>query len=153
MRFLNWPLFILLLTFTGLAHADYGCHFVINSRLATSLDGPGKKLSFRFTAKQDMGLIGLSFYCEQAQEPPEYKVSLQEDVKGLPSGSILESSSVTPKENCWVTIPINNLPLLAGKIYHMVIEQDITRGGQHPVGIIDSRHFVLHGLRRPSQRF
>jgi hypothetical protein len=126
----------------GSIHADYGCHFIMDSLLQTALDSPGKKISFRFTCRQDMNLIGASFYCAQSTNSPAYKVSLQEDMGGVPSSVPLETSSVTPKGGCWATLPINNLPLLSGKTYHLVIEQDVTRGGQHPVGIIDLGHFA-----------
>lgn len=140
MNLLKWliPLFLM----SSLAHADFGCHFILNSRLSIPLDNAAKKIAFRFTCRQDMGLIGVSFYCEQSKNPPEYKVSLQEDEKGSPSGKPLESSSVTPKGGCWATVPINNLSLLAGKVYHIVLEQDVTRGGMHPVGVIDAQHFA-----------
>lgn len=141
MKFLKWTFAIFLFS-AGFAHADYGCHFIFNSRLATSLDGAEKKIAFRFTCRQDMSLIGISFYCENAKNPPGYKLSLQEDKNGFPSSTPLESSSITPKGGCWNTALINNLPLLPGKVYHVVIEQDVTRGGQHPVGIIDNNHFA-----------
>ena len=124
------------------AYADYGCHFLLNSRIAFPLNDGTKKISFRFTCRQDMSLIGVSFYCEQSENPPGYKVSLEEDNRGFPSNKVLESSSVTPKGSCWATVPFNNLPLLSGKVYHIVLEQDKTRGGQHPVGVIDGHHFA-----------
>lgn len=140
MKKLKWlaPLFFI----GSFAHADFGCHFILNSRLAFPLDSGTKKISFRFTCRQDMSLIGVSFYCEKSQTPPEYKVELVEDEKGLPAKTPLESSSVTPKGNSWITVPINNLPLRAGRVYYIVLEQDVTRGGQHPVGVIDARHFA-----------
>jgi hypothetical protein len=141
MKSLKWT-FLLTFFLSGLAYADYGCHFVLNSRLETPLNAAGKKIAIRFTSRQDMSLIGVSFYCEQAVIPPAYQVELREDIKGMPSTAILESASVTPKGGCWNTVPFNNLPLFPGKVYHIVIEQDATRGGQHLVGIIDSQHFA-----------
>lgn len=134
--------FFLALFACSAAYADYGCHFFLNSRVSFPLDDGTKKISFRFTCRQDMSLIGVSFFCGQSENPPEYKVSLQDDSKGFPSDKVLESSSVTPKAGCWATVPFNNLPLLVGKVYHIVLEQDKTRGGQHPVGVIDPRHFA-----------
>ncbi|HTC21470.1 MAG TPA: hypothetical protein VK859_11520 [bacterium] len=124
------------------AYADYGCHFTMGSRLSTPLNREDIKISFRFTCQQAMDLIAVSFYCEQAQKPPAYKISLQEDQDGLPLPQALETSTVTPKGGCWITVPINNLSLLSGKVYHLVIEQDSMRGGQHKVGIIDGKHFA-----------
>jgi hypothetical protein len=124
------------------AHGDYGCHFTMGARLFTPLNSEDKKISFRFTCQESMNLIAVSFYCEQAQKPPAYKVSLQEDQGGLPLGQPLETASVTPKGGCWVTVPINNLSLLSGKVYHLVLEQDEMRGGNHKVGMIDDSHFA-----------
>jgi hypothetical protein len=124
------------------SYGDYGCHFTMGSRLSTPLNTGDKKISFRFTCQQAMNLIAVSFYCEQAQKPPAYKISLQEDQDGLPLSKPLETSSITPKGNCWITVPINNLSLLSGKVYHLVIEQDATRGGEHKVGLIDDSHFA-----------
>ncbi len=126
----------------SLTYGDYGCHFTMGSRLFTPLNTEDKKISFRFTAQEAMNLIAVSFYCEKTQKPPAYKISLQEDKNGLPDLKPLETSSVTPKGGCWITVPINDLTLLSGKVYHLVIEQDATRGGQHKVGIIDDNHFA-----------
>ncbi len=125
-----------------LSFGDYGCHFTMGSRLFMPLNRGDKKISFRFTCRQAMNLIAVSFYCEQAQKPPAYKISLQGDQNGLPDSQPLETSSVTPKGDCWITVPINNLSLLSGKVYHLVVEQDAMRGGQHKVGLIDENHFA-----------
>lgn len=136
------PFFFSLFFAASLSQADYGCHFLLGSRLDRALDGPDKKISFRFTCGGDMNLIAVSFYCGQAQAPPSYELSLQEDEKGSPSGKPLGACDVTPKGGCWITVPLNNLSLLAGKVYHLVLEQDKMRGGQHPVGVIGPGHFA-----------
>jgi len=136
---------ILLISLIGLGsrtYADYGCHFIVNSRLATIIDSPEKKLSFRFTCQEDMNVIALSLFCQEAQAPPAYQISIQEDENGKPSSKPLETSSVTPKGGGWVTIPIDEVPLFGGKIYHLVVEQDVMRGGQHPVGVIGPNNFA-----------
>lgn len=136
---------IILLSLTALsspALADFGCHFVVNSRLSTAIDGPGKKLAFRFTCQEDMNVIALSLYCAETKTPPAYLVSLQEDEGGKPSGHPLEASSVTPHPDGWVTIPLNETSLVGGKVYDLVVEQDTLRGGDHPVGIIGKDNFA-----------
>ncbi len=143
----------LLLGTSSFAYGDFGCHFVVNFRQATAIDGIQKKLSFRFTCQEDMNVIALSLYCEEAQIPPAYQISLREDEKGKPSSSFLESSSVTPKGSGWVTLPINEVPLLAGKVYHMVIEQDVNRGGDHPVGVIGTNNFAAFSYTDPLNNF
>ncbi len=126
----------------NLVLADFGCHFILNNRLASALDEPQKKISFRFTCRQDMSLIGISFFCEETKIPPGYKISIQDDEHGLPSSKPLEFSSITPRGGCWNTCLINNQVIFPGKVYHIVIEHDANRGGQHPVGIIDAKHFA-----------
>ena len=136
---------LILLGFFGaasLTYGDYGCHFTMAARLFTPLNAGDKKISFRFTCHEAMNLIAVSFYCEEAQKSPAYRVSLLADKSGLPDSQPLETSSVTPKGGCWITVPINNLSLISGRVYHIVIEQDAMRGGQHNVGLIDESHFA-----------
>jgi hypothetical protein len=89
-----------------------------------------------------MNLIAVSFYCEEAQKPPAYLVSVREDAGGLPADTVLTSAFVVPKGQSWVTVPVSDLPLRAGKVYHLVLEQDINRGSIHPVGIIGPHNFA-----------
>ncbi len=133
---------LFLLLVVNIAHADYGCHFVMDKLLSQALDGPNIKISIRFTCREDMNLIGVSFFCSTAQKSPSYLVSIREDKEGLPSPDVLTSNSITPKGNSWITLPIDNLPLQAGKVYHMVMEQDAFRGGMHKVGLIGPDHFA-----------
>jgi len=114
----------------------------MTSRMANNLNGSDQKISFRFTCHQDMSLIGISFFCEEVKNPPGYKISLQEDKNGIPSSVPLESSSITPRGGCWNSAFINNLSIFSGKVYHVVVEHDAFRGGQHPVGIIDAGHYA-----------
>ena len=131
----------LFLAFSPL-HADYGVHYVSGRILESPLDEGGKKISIRFTCQKDMGLISVSYYCGRSQSPPSYKVSIQEDEDGVPSGTPLAEAAATPKGGCWMTVPIDSLSLMKGKVYHLVIEQDAYRGGQHTVGVIDAAHFA-----------
>ncbi len=120
--------------------ADYGCRFLMNSRLSTTLDSSDQKIAFRFTSRQDANVIALSFFCQTAQNPPAYLISLQEDKNGTPSGVPLGTASVVPQPASWITVPLNNISLNQGKIYHLVIEHNVTRGGFHPVGVIGPNH-------------
>ena len=123
-------------------YADFGCHFIVNSRLATPLDGGQKKLSFRFTCLEDMTLVAASLYCEEAQDPPGYLISVYSDDNGIPSAEPLGSSSMVPQRKSWFTVPFSNVPLFGGRVYHLVVEQDKNRGGMHPVGIIGPQNFA-----------
>lgn len=138
----NFALSLALFLAISSAYADYGVHYVGGRILESPLDEGGKKISFRFTCQKDMDLIAVSYDCGRAQNPPSYKVSLHEDQDGFPSTQVLEESCATPKGGCWMTLPFNHLSLVKDKVYHLVIEQDAFRGGEHPVGVIDSGHFA-----------
>jgi hypothetical protein len=122
------------------AYGDFGCHFIVDSRLTYSLDAPQKKLSFRFTCQQDIGLMAASVYCEKALNSPAYLLSIREDVGGMPSTEILGETSIIPKTGTWATLPMPNVSLSAGKVYHLVLEWDSNRGGVHQVGVIGPRN-------------
>jgi hypothetical protein len=116
--------------------ADFGNRFVAHHRLSTVLDSSDKKISYRFTCQEDMDLAAASVFCLKAENPPAYLLSLQADDQGRPSGTALASSHFIPRPQSWVTLPLSRVPLLKGKVYHLVVEQDALRGGGHPVGVI-----------------
>ncbi len=134
--------FHLFLLSVTLAHADFGCHFIINKIVQQALDNPETKISFRFTCREDMDLIGVSFCVGDARKPPSYLVTIHEDSKGFPVSQALTSAAITPKAHSWASLPMDNLPLQGGRVYHLVIEQDSLRGGMHPVGIIGPDHYA-----------
>ena len=138
MRLMKTVLFCLVLTqiTISLAWADFGNWFVVNQRLSTTLDSSEKKLSYRFTCQADMNVTAAAVYCVDADKPPAYIVGLQEDNDGIPSGVYLTFSSYIPRPQSWSAIPLDSVPLTKGKVYHLVVEQDIKRGGDHPVGKI-----------------
>ncbi|MGH7740141.1 MAG: hypothetical protein ACREL1_08350, partial [bacterium] len=126
--------------------ADYGTRFIVNSRMAFQINRSDEKIAFRFTSRQDADVIGLSVFCQETQNPPAYLISLQEDKNGIPSGVVLGESSVVPKPQSWETVPVENIGLIQGKIYDLVIQQDAMRGGFHPVGVIDATHQASFGF-------
>ncbi len=121
---------------TPLAWSDFGNWFVVNKRLSTTLDSSDKKISYRFTCQADMNVTAVAVYCMDATKPPAYIVGLQEDNNGIPSGEFLTYSSYIPLPQSWCTIPLDSIPLIKDKVYHLVVEQDVKRGGDHPVGTI-----------------
>lgn len=127
-------------------HGDFGCHFVVNKRLAYTIDSPDKKISFRVTCNEDMGVVAASVYCEKAIDPPSYLLSIREDVNGKPSTVVLGEASILPQSGTWATLPIRNVPMVAGKIYHLVLEWDSNRGGIHPVGVIGPQNKASFGF-------
>jgi prepilin-type processing-associated H-X9-DG protein len=134
--------FFITLLITTTVQADFGNWFVANKRLSNPLNTSDKKLSYRFTCQDDMNITAASVYCIEASHPPAYLVSLQEDEQGLPSGQPLTSSSYIPLSQNWSTIPLDSFPLIKGKVYHLVLEQDINRGGDHPVGLIGPSNYA-----------
>jgi len=133
---------ILFFFFAPLGAAEFGNCFVATKRLSTSLDTSKKKLSYRFTCQEDMDLSAAAIYCLKAENPPSYLISVQKDEQGFPSGTPLSTSHFVPLQKSWSTIPLASVPLLKGKIYHLVLEQDILRGGGHPVGRCDASHYA-----------
>ncbi|HEY5039122.1 MAG TPA: hypothetical protein VIJ93_08640 [bacterium] len=143
MKRLTRPFFILFFLFTvQILNADYGSRFLVNARIATALDETQKKISYRVTCQEDMNVIAISFFCEEAIHPPAYLASVQEDANGKPSSRSLGSVSVVPRGKGWITLPVNELQLFKGTVYHLVLEQDTNRGGRHSVGIIGPRNYA-----------
>lgn len=130
------------LFFVPLTWADFGNWFIANKRLSTPLDSSDKKISYRFTCLEDMNLSLAAVYCLESSNSPAYLVSIQEDQNGNPSGFPLAFSSYIPRAASWSTIPLNQVALAKGKVYHLVVEQDRMRGGEHPVGIIGPANYA-----------
>jgi hypothetical protein len=144
MQYVKNLLFCLVIIQMGssMAWCDFGNWFVVNKRLSTTLDSSDKKLSYRFTCQTDMNVAAAAIYCMNANEPPAYLVSLQDDNNGIPSGLSLTSSSYIPRAESWCTVPLDSVPLIKGKVYDLVVEQDIKRGGDHPVGTIGPNNWA-----------
>lgn len=143
MRFLKFPLFVALLFAAAVpAFCDFGNRFVANRRISTALDSSDKKISYRFTCQDDMDLSAASVFCVEVQNPPAYLLSLEADDQGHPSGIPMASSHFIPRAQSWTTVPLSRVPLLKGKVYHLVVEQDTLRGGGHPVGVIGPSNYA-----------
>lgn len=136
------PFFILALAVASGALADFDNWFVANQRLSSPLNSPDQKLSFRFTCQHDIDLTAVAVYCADAIAPPAYLVSVQADNAGVPSGAPLAVVSYIPAAKSWSTLPIPSVLLTQGKVYHLVIEDDVKRGGSHPVGVIGPANYA-----------
>lgn len=143
MRFLKLLVFsVTLLGGTLPVLADFGNRFAANQRFSIALNAPGKKISYRFTCQEGMDLAAAAVFCTQAENPPAYLISLQADEHGHPSGTPLASSHFVPRPESWTTVPLSHVPLIEGKVYHLVVEQDALRGGGHPVGMIGPANYA-----------
>jgi len=127
---------------SAFAHAEFGNRFIANKRLSVSIDSSIQKMSFRFTCQDDITVTAASVYCAETLHAPAYLVSLQDDVNGQPSGTALASYSIVPKVQSWNTVPLNAVPLAKGRVYHLVVEPDMLRGGGHPVAVIGHNNYA-----------
>ncbi len=156
MKFQYWILYVFFLLLIGQARmvrADFGCRFVVQTRQAVKLDVKDKKVSFRVTCREDMDLLAVSLYCEKSKNSPAYLVEVFADQRGIPTTECLGKGSVTPRGGDWFTVPMDHLPLSAGKTYHLVVEQDVNRGGIHTVGVIDAEHYASFAYTTPRNGF
>ncbi len=128
--------------FCPLSHAEFGNRFIANKRLATPLQNSEQKLSYRFTCQADMTANAAAVFCVESIHAPAYLISLQEDKDGEPSGTPLTAYSFVPKSQTWTTIPLDPFPLVKGKVYHLVLEPDMLRGGGHPVAVIGVSNYA-----------
>jgi hypothetical protein len=142
MKPLKVLILISIIAISTAAHADFGNWFVANKRISTSLDSSEKKISYRFTCQENMDLIAASVYCFEAAAPPGYRISLQDNNAGQPSGIPLAFSTYIPLPQSWSTIPLQSVPMVKGKIYHLVLEHDAKRGGDHTVGLIGLSNYA-----------
>src|SRR6185369_9652645 len=83
------------------ARADFGNRFIVERRNSVPLDKTSQKISYRFTCQEDMTTQAAAVFCVEALDPPAYRLSLQADEKGLPSGIPLASCSYVPKAQRW----------------------------------------------------
>jgi len=144
---------LLFTCFPQVSLGDYGPTFFADKKVSLPLDGPTQKLSIRFTCRQDMGLIGASLFCEKSVQAPSYLGEIYPDVKGKPGPQPLETVSFVPRPGGWVTLPMNNIPLYEGRVYHLVIGWDAFRGGQHhKIGKIGTGNFASFSATSPPMR-
>lgn len=136
------PLLSSLLCFFApfLLWADFGVHSIQDSYLSVDLNDPSVQVSFRFTCGQDMDLVGASFFCGDVKGSPSLELSLHEDRNGRPNENDLGNNRIVPKTSSWNTVPLDHIPLIAGRTYHLVLRPDRMRGGHHPVSPVDTDH-------------
>jgi hypothetical protein len=148
----SFVLFFSAFLLTQTLFADYGPSFIADKKSLHPLDGPGQKLSMKFSCRQDMNVLGVSVHCDKTVDPPAYLVGLHPDEKGLPSSKALGSFSFIPRADGWNTLPLNNIPLKEGRTYHLVLEWDAHRGGHHhKVGRIGPTHYAAFSSTDPWQ--
>jgi hypothetical protein len=124
------------------SRADFGFDFVGNRRVPLTLDSPEARLSLRFTCRQDIALYAASVFCLEAKQSPGYRLILEADAHGQPSGITLSCSSFVPAGKTWATLPMDGVSLRKGSVYHLVLQADINRGGIHKIQSCDKDHWA-----------
>jgi acylphosphatase len=92
------------------------------------------KLAIRFTAIKGKTVSKVYLYCEEISNPPIYRMGLQGEVDGKPSGVWLGYGDFTPVSG-YNTVNLNvNVNLEESKHYYLVVE--------YLSGIIDATHYA-----------
>ena len=90
------------------------------------LDSQAKKSAARFTAQHSKTVVSVSInYAYPAGTPPTYKVGIQADNNGDPTGTYLGYGTFQKSDGDWVSITLNpSVSLTKGEVYHIVMEWD-----------------------------
>jgi hypothetical protein len=106
----------------------YGLNLKLIGSRHWALDDANKKASLRFTAKEAKKVTAIHIEIWSARSSPTYRVGLQEDVNGKPSGMWLTSATFKPSDvdptGSWYVVPVTPLLLEEGKVYHIVVQYE-----------------------------
>jgi len=119
-----------------LTSSIYGINPMNNNRIKTSL---------RFSAQANKQVQRVGIYLQTVRNSPTYRIGLQADSTGNPSGTWLGATrrgygSFRPTTTGWQTINLTEaVPLTAGTVYHLVIEyQSGSIGGSRYIDLRSS---------------
>jgi hypothetical protein len=108
---------------------NVGCLTPVESTSSITLDGSGEKLAFRFTAQSSKSVNKVHIYINSITgTSPTYRVGLQGDSSGEPSGTWLGATNqayqdMTPSASGWITLTLNETAsLTSGTVYHIVVQ-------------------------------
>ncbi|MEM2674848.1 MAG: hypothetical protein QXW77_04365, partial [Candidatus Hadarchaeales archaeon] len=99
-----------------------GNQFASHAYTSYTLDSTSENLSFRFDASESKTVENLLLYVSGLTGTPSYRIGIQADSSGLPSGSFLSYADVTPAATGWLQADIPNLSLSGGNTYHICIQ-------------------------------
>lgn len=118
----------------------WGNKYASNGYSYVKLDASGKKYSARFTAQENKTVNSVRFRTFINASPPTYRVGLQADSGGVPSGTFLGSGTITPSSTAnWFDVILDvPVTLIVGNVYHMVIQYET--GAIGPVKYIQVVH-------------
>lgn len=86
------------------------------------LDDANKTISYRFLAEEAKSVVKIRQYFSAVLAPPTYRIGLQADDGGEPSGTFLGSADFTPSAGFNVITLGTAVTLTLGSIYHVAIE-------------------------------
>ncbi len=111
----------------------YGNSFIINTpTILYRLSSATRKASMRFTAQKSGSVNQVRAYISRANNSGNitYRYGLQADSGNQPSGTWLAFGTARTSATGWLTVNLSSAaPLVAGQIYHLVVEFD---SGQQP---------------------
>lgn len=106
----------------------YGLNLGYVTHRTWRLDDANRKASVRFTARETKTVVSIHVEIVRAVSSPTYRVGLQEDVNGKPSGVWLTSGTFKPSDvgapGTWNEAAVLPVELEESKIYHVVVEYE-----------------------------
>ncbi len=85
------------------------------------LDSSDKKISFKFNALGGL-VTSLKLPLETTGTPASYRIGIQTDSTGNPSGSFVSYIETVPSSSGWLTFDLPDTTLTAGETYHVIVE-------------------------------
>jgi hypothetical protein len=98
------------------------------------LDDANKKFAVRFTARETKMVNKVHIYISSVSSPPTYRIGLQSDSRGFPSGVWLACGDFTPVVGYNAIVLSENVILEESRLYWLVME--------YKSGIIDATHYA-----------
>ncbi|MEW5995481.1 MAG: hypothetical protein AB1744_13950, partial [Candidatus Zixiibacteriota bacterium] len=114
--------------FVTIARRTYGTQFAHTANVTYLLDSTSENLSFRFDAIEGKTVDNVRLYVAAVAGAPSYRIGIQADSGGVPSGVFLGSVDTYASVIGWFNVNISDVALTAGNVYHVVI-QPLTADG------------------------
>jgi hypothetical protein len=128
-------------------YSYYGNQMGVDSAWILALNSSTRKAAYRFQQRGTKTLNSVQLDVDSLQgSQPTYKVSIQADVGGFPSGTALSQATFITAAAGWLNVPMPPILLNDLQVYHTVIEYS---GGIAPgtskqttlsLGVVPSNH-------------
>ncbi|HUO58508.1 MAG TPA: hypothetical protein VMV05_10080, partial [bacterium] len=122
-----WLFALTFLAFSSFSQAQtyFGNQSVVSSSQSITLNSNSIRGSERFTARTSMAVGSIDLYFEASNSGPQYRVGVQGDSGGVPSGSYLSSPTTFSlySSGGWQSISLtSSVNIYSGNVYHIVVE-------------------------------